>query len=36
MEIIYLKPCKTQIPVVEQAIEVVAFMLGRRSRGAIA
>jgi hypothetical protein len=36
MDIIYFKPYKTQIPVVEQAIEVAALMLGRTSRGAIA
>jgi hypothetical protein len=28
-EFIYFKPCKTQIPVVEQAIETAALMLGR-------
>ena len=33
-EIIYCKPCKTQIPIIEQTIETAALMLGTdKSRG---
>src|SRR5712664_176920 len=33
-EIIYCKPCKTQIPIIEQTIETAALMLGtHKSRG---
>jgi hypothetical protein len=32
-EIVYFKFCKSQLPVVEKALEMVGLMLGRKSRG---